>query len=324
MHSTCPSLLLLGFLAGASPERPEGSSEVEVFKGVAYREGKDADPDKHRLDLYLPKGRKDFPVVMLVHGGVWMIGDKSCVGLYSDVGRFLARQGIGTALINYRLSPWVQHPEHVKDVARAFGWLHEHAADFGGDPGQLFVAGHSAGGHLAALLATDNTYLKAHGLDSGDIRGVIALSGVHHIPPGNLYVTLGGSTDRAFRLEQVMPVARLPGWMTARMPAVKGLPVNVDLYGPAFGDDPAVRADASPLNHVRPGLPPFLLLNAQRDLPTLRAQAEEFCTALRKEGCDARQMVIKDRNHNSLMFEATKPDDPVAREMVAFIRAHAH
>jgi acetyl esterase/lipase len=312
-----------GFAAEPAAPPAARTCEVRELHDLAYYRGKDADWVRHRLDLFVPKGQKDFPVVMLAHGGAWMIGDKSCVGLYSDVGRFLARQGIGAALINYRLAPWVQHPEQIKDVARAFAWLYEHVADYGGDPDRLFVAGHSAGGHLVSLLATDETYLKAHGLSSRDIKGVIALSGVYHIPPGNLYVTVGGSTGRAFKLEQVMPVLQFPGWMKARMPALAGLPVGVDLYGLVFGDDPAVRADASPLNHVRPGLPPFLLFNAEKDLPTLPAMGEDFCDALKKEQCDARRLVIKGRNHNSIMFEATRPEDPVAGEMLTFIRDHA-
>jgi acetyl esterase/lipase len=101
-----------------------------------------------------------------------------------------------------------------------------------------------------------------------------------------------------------------------------GVPVSIDLYGLVFGDDPAVRADASPLNHVRPGLPPFLIFNAEKDLPTLPTMGEDFCKALQKQGCSARRLVIKGRNHNSIMFEATSPDDPVAREILDFIRMH--
>ena len=92
--------------------------EVERVSGVCYYDGPDADGRQHRLDLFLPKGEKDFPVVLLVHGGAWMIGDNRCCGLYSSVGEFLASRGVGAVLPNYRLSPQVQHPEHVRDVAR--------------------------------------------------------------------------------------------------------------------------------------------------------------------------------------------------------------
>src|SRR5262245_12611998 len=126
--------------------------------GVAYRQGPDADPVRHRLDLYLPAGREGFPVVVLVHGGAWMVGDNRCCGLYSSVGRYLASRGIGVAMPNYRLSPRVRHPHHVRDVAEAVAWTRANIAQYGGDPSRLFLMGHSAGGHLVSLLATDRTY----------------------------------------------------------------------------------------------------------------------------------------------------------------------
>src|SRR5262249_46346472 len=151
------------------------------IRDLAYYDGPDADPYRHRLDLFLPKGRKGFPVVVLVHGGAWIVGDNRCCGLYSSVGEFLASQGIGAVLPNYRLSPQVKHPEHIHDVARAFGWTRNHISEYGGCPDKLFLAGHSAGGHLVALLATDEKYLKAQGLRTADIKGVIAVSGVYRI-----------------------------------------------------------------------------------------------------------------------------------------------
>src|SRR5206468_2323899 len=90
--------------------------EVEHVRNVAYCSGGKGIGGRQRLDLYLPKGRKDYPVVVFVHGGTWIAGDNRCCGLYSSVGEFFARHGIGAVLPNYRLSPGVKHPEHVKDV----------------------------------------------------------------------------------------------------------------------------------------------------------------------------------------------------------------
>ncbi len=142
----------------------------------------EADQKKHKLDLYLPKGKTDFPVVMFVHGGGWVFGDKNFFGVYEGVGKMFARHGVGAVVTNYRLSPAVQHPEHIKDVARAFAWTHKHIADYGGRPDELFLCGHSAGGHLISLLATDESYLKAEGLSLKDVKGVMPISGVYAIP----------------------------------------------------------------------------------------------------------------------------------------------
>ena len=137
---------------------------------------------RHRLDLYLPKGQKNFPVLFMVHGGAWIKGDKNHLGMYNALGRSFARHGIGMVSPNYRLSPQVQHPEHIRDVARAFAWVHKNIGKRGGSPSEIFVAGHSAGGHLVALLSTDESYLRDQGLSLKDIRGAIPVSGVYAIP----------------------------------------------------------------------------------------------------------------------------------------------
>ncbi|HJT33109.1 MAG TPA: alpha/beta hydrolase [Pirellulales bacterium] len=156
--------------------------EVEVVCDLAYVEGTEADAKKHKLDLYLPQGKKDFPVVLFVHGGAWSSGDRNFFGAYEAIGKMFARHGVGAAIISYRLSPSVKHPEHIKDVARAFAWTKQHIAEHGGRPDQLFVCGHSAGGHLTALLATDESYLQAVGCSLADVRGAMPMSGVYTIP----------------------------------------------------------------------------------------------------------------------------------------------
>ena len=302
---------------------PAGAFRVEQVRGVAYDRGPDAADHWHRLDLFLPVGKKDFPVVLLVHGGAWLLGDNRCCGLYSSVGEFLASQGIGAVLPNYRLSPGVKHPEHVKDVARAFAWTRDHIASYGGRPDQIFLAGHSAGGHLVSLLATDEKYLQAEGLRTADIKGVVTVSGVYHLPPGKLEVKLGGATPRAFSLDEVAPVRGAGGWGWTRRAGWPGLAVSLDVYGLAFGDDPKVRADASPLTHVRAGLPPFLIFSAENDLPTLPGMAEEFHRALLGQGVEAQWLRVQGRNHNSIFFGAVEANDPVAHAMVDFIRQHS-
>jgi acetyl esterase/lipase len=305
----------------AKPAPPD-SWPVEEIRGIAYRDDPDADDLRHRLDMYLPKGGRDFPVVMLVHGGAWVIGDNRGCGLYSSVGHYLASRGIGAVLPNYRLSPGVKHPEHVRDVARAFAWTRAHIGEYGGRTDQLFVVGHSAGGHLVSLLATDERYLAAEGLCGRDIRGVVAISGVYRIPPGKVDLALGGPGPEAVRLNEVIPIrGDGPAEAGARV-CLPGVPFRLDVFGPAFSDDPQVRADASPLYHVRPGLPPFLLLYADNDLPGLGDGAADFHQALSDQGGESRLVRIDRRNHNSIMFSAISPCDPAAQELTDFIRRH--
>ncbi|HEV2970595.1 MAG TPA: alpha/beta hydrolase [Pirellulales bacterium] len=176
---TAPALVAS---AADDPKKDAPLPDVRAERDISYYTGPGADKVKHKLDLYLPKGKSDFPIVMFVHGGAWVFGDKDFWGVHEAIGRMFARHGIGAAVISYRLSPAVQHPEHVKDVARAFAWLHENVKNYGGRPDELFVCGHSAGGHLVSLLATDDTYLKAEGLSLADIKGVMPISGVYLIP----------------------------------------------------------------------------------------------------------------------------------------------
>ena len=100
--------------------------EVVVVNDIAYYEGPDADAKKHKLDVYTPKGLKDFPVVFFIHGGTWSSGDRK---MYGNMGQMFARQGIGVVVISYRLSPAVTHPAHIEDVARAFAWTAERRPD---------------------------------------------------------------------------------------------------------------------------------------------------------------------------------------------------
>ena len=173
--------LLPVLLGAAGLNAQETKFPVETHRNVAYNPAKNADPVRHKLDLYVPKGVKDFPVMMFVHGGSWKNGTKD---LYGPLGENFAKQGIGTAVINYRLTDGkgtVKHPDHIQDVATAFAWVKANCGKYGGNKEKLFLSGHSAGGHLVALLATDESYLKAEGCSTRDICGVTAVSGVYTV-----------------------------------------------------------------------------------------------------------------------------------------------
>jgi acetyl esterase/lipase len=177
--------LLVGGLTGVAADAPVAEApaprpvyDVVRHSGLAYRTDPDADPERHKLDLYVPKGKTNFPVLFFVHGGGWKSGNKY---MYSALGHAFAKEGIGTVVINYRLSPAVRHPAHIEDVAKAFAWTHANIGKYGGRPDRIFACGHSAGGHLVALLATDPKYLAAEGRTPADVRGVIGISGVYQI-----------------------------------------------------------------------------------------------------------------------------------------------
>ena len=166
----------------AEKTAPSAAFEVEKHKDIAYRTDKDADKVRHKLDVYCPKGQKDFPVVLFVHGGSWRWGNKN---LFTYIGDTFAKEGIGVVICNYSLSPESKHPSHIQDVAKAFAWTFENIGKYGGKADNLFVCGHSAGGHLVSLLATDPEYLKVEKRSTSDIKGVISISGVYKIDAGH-------------------------------------------------------------------------------------------------------------------------------------------
>ena len=254
---------------GAGLSLPMGSlsPEVEVHKDIVYTDGSPQDESKHKLDLYLPKGKRNFPVMVFLHGGFWRGGDRN---LYSLFGNRFAKAGIGVAIPSYRLMPKNPHPAQIEDAAAAFSWVYKNIKEYGGDSTRLYLAGHSAGGHLAALLALDPDYLKTHDIPAGAIRGVASLSGVYNV-----------GTLKEFE--------------------------NAD-------DDP------SPIHHVHPNAPPFLITYCQWDYLELPKQARDFAEELKKKFVGVKLDFIPGENHISEIIDTLKDSDPTARALLDFIK----
>jgi acetyl esterase/lipase len=167
---------------------------VTALRDLTYTEGPEEDANKHRLDLYVPKDRRPAPVFLFIHGGAWKSGDRA---LYPSVANRFAREGVLVAVMSYRLAPKHPHPAQIEDVAAAFAWLWRHVGEHGGDTNRFFVGGHSAGGHLAALLALDERHLQRHQLSPRLIKGVLCLSGVYDVNDGSRESRVFGKDEAA-------------------------------------------------------------------------------------------------------------------------------
>lgn len=171
-----------------------------LLPGLAY-----GPEPRHRLDVYVPRGGvQPFPVILFLYGGSWSSGNKE---IYRFLGAELAARGFLAVIPDYRVYPAARYPAFVADAAEALRWATEHAMRFNADPGRVFVMGHSAGAHIAAMLAFERRWLAAAGV--GRLSGVIGLAGPYdfEIDTELLHGVFGGPENR--RASQ--PLAHVTG-----------------------------------------------------------------------------------------------------------------
>jgi acetyl esterase/lipase len=152
-----------------------------------------AEKSRHTLDICRPKKAAGAPVVVFFYGGGWRSGYKE---LYRYVGKALARRGYVAVVPDYRIYPEVCYPDFIEDGARVVRWVKDNVSRFGGDPEKIFLQGHSAGAHIAAMLAIDARWLRNVGLEPRrDIAGLIGIAGPYDYLPlrdETLKVIFGG------------------------------------------------------------------------------------------------------------------------------------
>lgn len=280
MTKVWASLAVAGSLAwGPAGANPPWRTALDI----PYAEIPGGDVRLTSLDVYAPPDGAGFPVVVWVHGGGWSRGDK---GNVEEKPPAFTAAGYVFVSVNYRLSPAVQHPAHVQDVAAAIAWVHRNIADYGGDPGKIFLIGHSAGAHLVALVATDEAHLGRQGMGLDALSGVVCLDGAGYDIP----------------------------WALAEAS------VSSSLYRQAFGNDRAGWWEASPIAHVAPGkgIPPFLLVYAGRRAASKEAAAR-FAAALREAGVRAELYHAADKDHQGVNRDLGKPGDATAARVLAFL-----
>jgi acetyl esterase/lipase len=163
-------------------------------RSVLTRDIPYAQDARHTLDICRPRGAAVAPVVVFFYGGGWRSGSKR---LYRYVARALARRGYVAVLPDYRIYPEVRYPDFLVDGAAAVRWTKDNVARFGGDPQKIFLMGHSAGAHIAAMLAVDPVWLRKTGLaPDRDIAGLIGLAGPYDFLPlrdQTLKIIFGGA-----------------------------------------------------------------------------------------------------------------------------------
>jgi acetyl esterase/lipase len=223
-------------------------------------------------------------MLLFIHGGAWTTGDKRDVGALPAYAR---RHGFLLASAGYRLGAGAD--KAAEDVAAATAWLLDNGARFGGDQKRLFLMGHSAGGHLAALVAIDPQYLAAHGHAPADLAGVIGLDGAGY--------------DAA---ADVAAMSRLMH------------PSDIAAWTQAFGGRAAA---LSPTRLVRPDgrYPPFLLFYT--DHPGARRFCLDLAARLRATGDRAAVVDAPGKSHDAINTDMGLPGDPAGERAAQFITA---
>ena len=247
--------------------------------------------ERQVLDVYAPMGGKNLPVVFWIHGGGWQAGNKSMVGVKPKA---FMEAGFVFVSINYRLLPTADMVTLTGDVATALGWVHKNIATYGGDPNRLLVMGHSAGGQLAALMCTDEKYVKAEGFSLAAIKGCMPVDA------------------DTFDIPAIIEVAET----RAR---VHHLPLPTNGHRQKFGNDPTKHLDFSAVAHVAAGkgIPPFLILHIAGN-PDTSAQARRLAAVLQAAGISAK-VVGRETTHEGLNDAIGVPGDPVTSAVFAFV-----
>lgn len=274
---------------------PTTAQDISEHLDLAYFEGEGFNNEKHRLDLVIPQDRPVVATMLWIHGGAWAFGDRKND---LELARAFAREGVAVAAMSYRLSrgDWrgeefpstgVQHPEHIKDVARAFAWLHENGDTYGLEKSRLFVSGFSAGGHLSALLAMDERYLASHGLSLSDIRGALPVAGGYDL--NDYYRAIEEGMGQDVAIGHVLGV-----------------------FGPREG-----LAEASPMSYLEGASIPMLVLTEGQTVNYTRV----FDSAVAESGKTdlINFSYYDDETHASLLASLSHEDSPARNEMLDFI-----
>jgi len=233
---------------------------VMEHRGITYGDaGK-----RNQLDIYQPDTPREggFPVLLQVHGGAWMIGEKEQQG--KPLMYHMAQRGWIAVAINYRLSPRTAFPAHIIDVKKAIAWIRANIAEYGGNPDYIAITGGSAGGHLSSLAAlTPNRREWQPGFEDADtaVQAAVPFYGVYDF------------LDTA----NIRPEMPMEDFLARR---VMQCPV---------AENRALWENASPLNHVGPDAPPMFVIHGTHDSLVWVEEARVFVKALREQ---SRQPVV--------------------------------
>jgi acetyl esterase/lipase len=238
---------------------------------------------EQQLDVYAPRNRDAArPVLIFIHGGNWNSGSKST---YRLLGRNFARKGVVTVIINYPLSPAATYEDMARASARAVQWTRNNIGTYGGDSSRLFVSGHSAGGHLAALIALDDSYFAELSLQN-PLEGVILIDAAGL----DMYSYL---TEKKYGEDNT--------------------------YIKTFTNSPATWRKASPRYYLDNSLPPMLIYRGEETYDSIKKSTEAFMKDYRKWADNPHYKVLDGKKHVAMITQLFFPWNDLYPELVKFM-----
>lgn len=270
--------------------------EVTVQSNLEYVSGGGA---SQSLDLYLPPANGGtLPVVVFVHGGGWRAGTKDD---WHPSFHDLLTHGFAVANINYRLSTEAPWPAQIDDCKAAVRWVRAHAGDYHFDPDHIGMWGHSAGGHLTALMGVSNNVASLEGTE-----GVIGVSSA--VQAG---CDWSGPVDIALFARQVAPLYS------------RGVDMTNQLMGGADKATQESLAQASPITYVSASSVPFLIMHGEKDNVVSQEQPKLLDDALKKVGVESTLIIVPGADHGIVSHPSQGPNVPdVYTPVTAFFEKH--
>lgn len=258
---------------------------VKRTKNVEYAVTNDSivTSQRHRLDIYAPKGTHDsLDVLIFIHGGNWNSGSKKT---YRFLGNRFARKGVVLVVINYRLSPGSQYNDMALDAAMSVKWVYEHIQNYGGNPQSIYVSGHSAGGHLAALIALDDSYFESINL-TNPLKGAILIDAA-------------GLDMYSYLKEQKFEEGKT--------------------YLKVFSNDPEIWKLASPIYYLKDEMIPLLIYRGGKTYPSIIKSNEAFLVASERFTDQAHYKVQKRKRHIPMIVQFLYTPNPRYDEILKFM-----
>lgn len=236
------------------------------------------------LNIFSPKRPKENKdVFIFIHGGSWKIGKKNH---YNFLGNRMARKGIVAVVIEYPLSSTASYNEMAIASATAVSWVHSNIKAYGGNPEKIFVSGHSAGGHLAALISVTQEYFDSLNIDS-PIKGAILIDAA-------------GLDMHGYLEEEKLSEGHS--------------------YLKTFTSNPRIWKEASPINHLHKNMPPFLIYRGEDTYPSIEKSNEKFIKSLKRFVPSPNYKVQKGKKHIPMILQFFWTWNPIYDEIVNFMK----